>query len=153
MQVKKIWTLNAIVYAFILLFVYTALSKWFMYTLYVNDLHRSPQLGPYAGIISIVIPASELLISALLLLGKTKGRKWGLYGAFLLMLMFTAYVAWVLNFTYDRPCTCGGIIRNLSWKNHMLFNIVFTILALIGIYLERRLRNTNTSDQAKFVNA
>jgi len=34
---------------------------------------------------------------------------------------------------FDRiPCSCGGIIAKLSWGQHLVFNLIFLGLALIG---------------------
>lgn len=135
---KKSLILEVIILLFVLLFVYTALSKWFLYSVYLSDLKRSPELGPFAVPISIIIPASELLVSSLLLIGRT--RLLGLYGSLVLMALFTLYVTYVLTMTTQRPCTCGGIIRELTWPQHLMFNILFTSLAAIGIWLIRELR-------------
>ena len=129
---KRSTIVEIICYAFFFLFVYTALSKWLIYPLFVDDLHRSPLTGPFAVLISIIIPASELVVAILLLFNKT--RKWGLYAVFILMVLFTGYVGYVLGLTKDRPCSCGGIIRNMSWPKHMIFNTILTLLAAIGIW-------------------
>ena len=125
-----------ITYALFFLFVYTSLSKLFAFDYYLYDLKRSPLLGNYAMIIAIIVPAAELLVAALLLPDQT--RKQGLTGSLMLMILFTGYVVYVLAFTSSRPCTCGGIIRQLSWPNHLLFNISFLLLAILGIHLENK---------------
>jgi putative oxidoreductase len=130
---KRKTILEIIAFAFFFLFVYTSLSKWYTFDFYIEDLHRSPLLGPFAGPISILIPGSELIVAALLLPDKT--RKFGLIGSLVLMTLFTVYVAYVLLLTTERPCTCGGIIRKLTWHQHMVFNIVFLLLAITGILL------------------
>nr|WP_143097972.1 MauE/DoxX family redox-associated membrane protein [Chitinophaga sp. CF118] len=79
-------------------------------------------------------------MAALLIPNKT--RKYGLLGSLVLMLVFTVYVAYVLLFTTKRPCTCGGIIRQLSWPDHLIFNISFLLLAITGIILQIRYKRT-----------
>lgn len=133
---KRETVTNVISYAFILLFVYTALSKWFAFSIYLYDLKRSPELAAFALSISIVFPAAELITAAFLLFSRT--RMIGLWGAFILMLLFTIYVGWVLLYASELPCTCGGIIRELSWPNHLIFNLTFTILGALGIWLEKQ---------------
>lgn len=139
---KKELLINVIAYLFVILFVYTALSKWFLYSVYVSDLQRSPELGPFAGPISIIIPASELIVAGFLLFKRT--QLLGFYGALLLMICFTLYVTYVLAMTTRRPCTCGGIIRELSWPNHLILNIILTFLALVGVLLTKRLVKNNS---------
>ena len=123
-------------YLLVFLFVYTALSKWFTYDIYLYDLTRSPELGRFALPISILIPGSELLAAVLLIMPSK--RKWGFMLSLLLMTMFTLYVAYVLIFAESLPCTCGGIIRDLTWPQHLVFNIFFTFLAALGVLYYKR---------------
>lgn len=133
---KRQTIIEIIAFTFFFLFVYTSLSKLYQYNIYVHDLLRSPLTGPVAYPVSIIIPGSELLVAAMLLFDTT--RKYGLNGSMILMLLFTVYVGYVLTNATYQPCTCGGIIRQLSWKNHMIFNIAFLIFAVTGVLLERK---------------
>lgn len=118
---------------FIFLFVYTALSKIYTYTLFEQTLEGTPLIGPVSTYIAVLLPIIELLVSLLLFIPRT--RKWGLYSTFTLMLVFTLYVGYMIIFTPHRPCTCGGVIEKMTWAQHLVFNIVFTLLALAGILL------------------
>ncbi|HEY0612053.1 MAG TPA: MauE/DoxX family redox-associated membrane protein [Chitinophaga sp.] len=130
---------------FILLFLYTALSKLSEIALFRLVLRSSPLISDYANLVSILLPASEILVSLLLFIPDTRRR--GLYAAFLLMLIFTLYLAYMLCFTKQLPCSCGGVISQLSWKQHLVFNIAFTLLAIAGIRLSRKPRRTSLSLQ------
>jgi hypothetical protein len=133
----KTTTIVAIItYSFIFLFLYTSFSKLMAFDFYLSDLKRSPLLARYAMITAIVVPFVELLVTALLIPHST--RKQGLIGSLILMLLFTLYVGYVLVFTSSRPCTCGGIIRNMTWPNHLVFNIAFLLLAIISIHLHNK---------------
>lgn len=128
---------------FILLFLYTALSKLSEIALFRLVLRSSPLISDYANLVSILIPVSEILVSLLLFIPGTRRR--GLYAAFLLMLIFTLYLAYMLSFTRQLPCSCGGVISRLTWKQHLVFNIAFTLLAIAGIRLSREPRRTSLS--------
>lgn len=128
---KRDKLLIIIVYSFVLLFVYTALSKLFAYPIYLYDLRRSPELGAFAVPISIIIPGSELIAAGMLL--TNKWRRTGFWMTTILMALFTLYVCYVITFAAEQPCTCGGIIRELSWPQHLAFNIAFTALAVLGL--------------------
>lgn len=128
---------------FILLFLYTALSKLSEIALFRLVLRSSPLISGYANLVSILIPASEILVSLLLFIPGTRRR--GLCAAFLLMLIFTLYLAYMVSFTRQLPCSCGGVISRLSWKQHLVFNIAFTVLAFAGIRLSREPRRTGLS--------
>lgn len=125
-----------VTYALVILFVYTAFSKLFLYDVYVYDLGRSPMIGSMAVPLSILLPAAELLIAVLLLVPRT--RLYGLYGSTLLMFLFTGYVATMLLTEDSLPCTCGGLIRQLTWRQHLLFNIFFTLAAGLAAFSEQR---------------
>lgn len=106
------------------------------YDYYLYDLKRSPILSNYAPIMAILIPIAELLVAGLLLPERTS--KGGLLGSLGLMVLFTLYVGYVLFFAASKPCTCGGIIRNLTWPQHLVFNLVFLILSIVGLFLQRK---------------
>ena len=132
-------------YAILLLFVYAALSKLFAYQVYLKDLERSPELSRFARPISIAIPGTELLSAALIII--PKWRKAGFWLATILMISFTLYVGYVLQFSDELPCTCGDIIRNLTWPQHMVFNIFFTLLAILGLRLSSKLHPPHESNK------
>jgi putative oxidoreductase len=117
-----------ITYALFFLFIYTSLNKLMAYDYYLYDLKRSPLLGSYALLISIIVPGLELIIAGLLLINRNKG----MLASSILMIIFTLYVIYVLLFAKEQPCTCGGIIRQLTWPQHLVFNICFLLLAIIG---------------------
>jgi len=63
----------------------------------------------------------------------------GLIASFILMTLFTIYTGSVLlHFFAYVPCSCGGVIRKLSWPQHMVFNLFFVALSVLGIVLQRR---------------
>jgi len=64
-------------------------------------------------------------------------RMIGLYASFFMMLSFTLYITLMLLFTKHLPCSCGGVLRKLSWPQHLILNIFFLILAIAGIILQK----------------
>lgn len=130
---KKALVIEIIASLLIILFVYTALSKLLDYQTFKGQLAKSPYISPFAGLTAWALPAGELLIVGALLLTRT--RLIGLYASFALMLLFTIYIYVMLHYSPYVPCSCGGVLSQLSWEQHLLFNIVFTILALTGIVL------------------
>lgn len=118
---------------FILLFAYTALSKLFLQDVFKYSLGMSPLIAPMADVIAWAIPVLELGICALLFFPKT--RKIGLYSTLATMIVFTLYISYMIIFTPKLPCSCGGIIRYLTWRQHLVFNIGCIGLAALGIRL------------------
>ena len=124
---------------FILLFVYTALSKLFALDAFKTVLHDTPLIGSYAYLFACAIPLAELVTSFFLLIPGT--RRTGLWLSFMLMGIFTTYIAYMTAFASHLPCSCGGVIASMSWKEHLLFNIFFTLLGIAGSILEKRSEN------------
>ncbi len=87
----------------------------------------------YTGFISYAVLAVEFTIALLLAIPKT--RFIALFASFTLMLLFTAYIIVILNYSSFVPCSCGGILEQLGWKEHLIFNIVFTLLAATAILI------------------
>lgn len=120
----------------IILFVYAAASKLLDHSTFRLQLSQSPLLHSWAGVISWVLPVGELLLAGLLVWPGT--RLPGFYSALLLLILFTLYIMYMLIFLPHLPCSCGGVIRYLSWKQHVVFNGVFIALAVVGIRLQRK---------------
>jgi hypothetical protein len=59
---------------------------------------------------------------------------------------FTVYIIVLMNIADHLPCSCGGVLAELSWGEHIVFNCVYIVLGILGIILERRIRiNTSTT--------
>lgn len=130
---KKEWIIEIISALLVGIFIYAATSKFFNFSLFVAQLHTHPYLKSFAGIIAWIVPATELLISLLLLLPTT--RKGGLYGSAALLIVFTVYLCLMLLSGKPLPCSCGGFISLLNWRQHVVFNLVLILFAIIGIHL------------------
>lgn len=129
--------LKVIVFLFMVLFIYAATAKLLDFTLFKAQLGKSPLITNYAALFAWTVPAVELFIAALFFVP----RFWliALYASFSLMFAFTAYIAFILTFSPYVPCSCGGILNNMGWTAHLIFNIVFTALAVWGIVLQLQL--------------
>ena len=119
-----------------LLFVYTSVSKALdisRFRLVMSDsfiLRNNISWLPYAIIIT------ELFLAILLISPKRRLR--GLYGSFALIFIFTVYIICFLSFSKNMPCSCGGVLQNMSWTQHLFFNLFFLFLSLVGILLSSK---------------
>jgi hypothetical protein len=121
---------------FILLFVYTAISKIIDFENFSNTLSTAPLIRTVGSQLAWLIPAVEIATSILLFFPKT--RKIGLWASLALMLIFTGYLAYMLFVSDVRPCSCGGVIEKMTWNQHFIFNIFFTVLAGFGLWLYKK---------------
>ena len=124
--------ISIISFAFIILYIYAASSKLLDFETFRMQLAQSPLLSAYAGTIAWIVPGLEIAIA--ILLSIPKYRILALYAALTLMVMFTAYIYLILNYSDFIPCSCGGVLEDLSWTQHLIFNVVFIFLAGAAIF-------------------
>lgn len=122
----------------ILLFAYAATTKLMIYNKFVIQIGQSPILQGISPYLAWLVPSVELIVCILLLL--PMWRLFGFYAATILMAVFTLYVVAILSLSVEIPCSCGGILNLLGWKSHLVFNILFTSIALAGLLVEKRIR-------------
>lgn len=132
--VKRSVVVEVICFLFIVLFVYAAVSKLLDHQKFSIELSKSPLLTNFSSLVAWIIPSIEILISIALSIRSL--RLIALYAAFSLMVMFTAYLIAILQFSFYVPCTCGGVLQQMNWDTHIIFNCVFIALALTAIFLE-----------------
>ena len=128
---------DVISYLYVLLFLYAATSKLLEYDKFQLQISKSPIITGYAFILVWMVPILEIIISIMLLIKRTLII--GLYAAFSLMCLFTAYIYAILHFSDFIPCSCGGVLQRMSWGQHLLFNIAFVLLAIFGILLQNKI--------------
>lgn len=141
----------------IFLFMYTATSKLISYKVFVFQMQLVPLplIGTWAPFLGWAVPVTELVLVVMLYLNTT--HYWGLIGSFILMLSFEIYIVWMkfleIQTGIHLPCTCGGIISNMGWTSHLLFNGAFILLLALSIYFRRQLRRMkNITDNSLFFN-
>ncbi|QED37778.1 hypothetical protein FK178_08595 [Antarcticibacterium arcticum] len=124
-------------YAFIILFLYAAFSQIINSPKFYNDLLNSPVFNnTTAVLVSWIIPIIELIIAGLLL--SKDFRLAGIYLALGLLFLFSVYISGILFFSDNIPCSCGGIINDITWQQHLIFNCCFILLGSIGVYLNSK---------------
>jgi uncharacterized membrane protein YphA (DoxX/SURF4 family) len=115
------------------LFLYAGVTKLADLDLFRSQLELSPVLSPIAGFISIALPIAEILLAILLLVPDIS--KITLLCTTIVMSSFTLYVLSLLLFDPHLPCSCGGLLEELSWKEHLVLNVSLVIISLWGYFL------------------
>jgi hypothetical protein len=133
---------NGIVALLITMFCYAAVSKGIHPDVFYNQMIQSPLLPqPWIRLFSYLVPVLELLIVGLLIFSKT--RLWGLYLSAYLMFAFSFYLISLTTFFGDNvPCACGGILGKMTYRVHITFNLLFSVLTVIATVLWFRLNDT-----------
>lgn len=117
----------------VLLFAYTSASKFLDHHRFVFQMGLAPLplMKAIAPVLGWLMPGLEALIATGLLLERYRLR--ALYASVLLLLAFELYITGMLLSGLNLPCTCGGVISALSWKQHLVFNLFFILAGLTAI--------------------
>ena len=118
----------------VFVFIYAAFNKLYDLEAFEDQLSLSPMIpeGFYRAV-AIVIPLAEVAIS--LVLCVPRKYKAALYSSYFLLLLFTFYIIFLMRYSTYVPCSCGGILGNLSWKQHVLFNVILLMLSITSCYI------------------
>ena len=143
----KEFILKMVSLLFILLFSYAAANQLLELETFQSQLEQSPFIRDFAEWLIWLIPAAEMAIVASFFFP----RLWRLafIASSVLMTLFTAYIIAVLNFADSIPCSCGGVIPSFSWQEHLLFNILCVLLALLGVPLAYSLEHSKFQRPSK----
>lgn len=135
---KKSIILDIIVWLYVLLFLYTGISKLLEYGLFKGQITESPILAPLAPVIAGGLPFVEFIVALMLIIPRWRLK--GVYVSTALMAAFTFYILAIITFNDRFHCNCGGLFAEMSWSQHIGFNSVFILLGVIGIILEKKER-------------
>ena len=140
MQIRRTHQLTSVIAAvLILLFCYTGISKLIGHDKFRTVIGKSPLIGETSAYVSWMLPVTELAVCIFLFFPVL--RRTGFLLAGILMALFTGYIIYMLEFASRLRCSCGGVLQQLSWPAHLLFNIFFTILAWIGWVMQKKMDN------------
>lgn len=120
----------------LLLFLYTALSKLMNFQEFFGQMNNQVFDNRFTPALTYGIPAVEIVASILLLFKPV--RPAGFWASAILMLAFTVYVALIIFNYFPRvPCACASGFENLSWPQHLVMNLLFLAIAIVGILLHK----------------
>jgi len=133
---KKQVMIECVAALLIVLFLYASLSKFLDFKTFVGEMNNQPMPNSWTPFLVWIIPCSEVAIALALLFEYT--RLLGLYASVVLMTLFTLYTLVILlHFFSYIPCSCGGVIKKLTWGQHLVFNLFFMALSIFGTILQR----------------
>ena len=133
---KKQVMIECVAALLIVLFLYASLSKFLDFKTFTGEMNNQPMPNSWTPFLVWLIPCSEVAIALALLFEYT--RLLGFYASVVLMTLFTLYTLVILlHFFSYIPCSCGGVIKKLTWGQHLVFNLFFVALSVFGIILQR----------------
>jgi putative oxidoreductase len=133
---KKQVMLECVSALLILLFLYASVSKFLDFKTFYREMNNQPLPNSWTPFLVWIIPCSEILLSVALIFERT--RLLGLYGSLALMGLFTIYATLILLNVFHRvPCSCGGVIKRLTWPQHLVLNLFYVVLSVVGVIVQR----------------
>ena len=133
---KRQVVLESISALLIMLFLYASVSKFLDFQRFIGEMNNQPLPNSWTPFLVWTIPSLEIAISVALIFERT--RLIGFIASLALMTLFTIYTATILLHFFEYvPCSCGGVIRKLTWPQHLLFNLFFVGLSVMGVILQR----------------
>jgi putative oxidoreductase len=128
--------LEAISALLILLFLYASLSKFLDFRTFTADMNNQPLPNAWTPFLIWFIPCTEIAAALALIFEST--RLLGFYASLALMGLFTIYtIIILLHFFAYVPCSCGGVIKHLTWSQHLVLNLFFLGLSISGVLIQR----------------
>lgn len=117
-----------------LLYLFAAILKGVTFQQYTYDMRTQPLPGWLIWLATYGLPPFHLALAILLIPVKT--RLAALYTSTALMMIYTLYISGMyFEWIDDRPCSCTGITRNMSWGQHLWFNIGFLTVSASALML------------------
>lgn len=127
-------TIDIIIAVLVMLLLYTSFSKLLDLPRFEASLRKQPFAPRLQQTLLWLLPSMEILVAGLLMVPRTK--VYALWGYAAMMAVFTGYIAAILLHAYPRiPCTCGGLISQLSWPQHLVFNLFFLALGIWALII------------------
>jgi hypothetical protein len=115
----------------IFIFIYSSLQKIIDFENFTSIISKSPLIptgiSKQIGFIVIVI---EILIVFLFFIKRFRLAAFLL--SFFLLILFEGYIILMVLYSPYLPCSCGGFIEQLSWTQHIFFNLALMVLSIAG---------------------
>jgi putative oxidoreductase len=147
---KKRIVLEIICFLLVSLMLYASVSRMLDFHTFIDDINNQPLPNSLTQWLVYGIPGLQVLTALLLIFERT--RMAGLALALVITSFYILYNILILTDFFGRiPCTCGGMIKHLSWQQHLVFSVFFAGVSLAGILLMRKPMSRNnriTADRA-----
>lgn len=130
----------------ILILFYTAAMKFIDHGSFESNLHQSPWtlIANNRFWFSWALPIVEIITTFCLIISRY--RLIGFVLSTLLFAAFTSYLSYFILQKIHLPCSCGGIIAYLNWRQHVLLNSILLIISIWGILVEKKIRKNYTPE-------
>ncbi|RKE80832.1 MauE/DoxX family redox-associated membrane protein [Chryseobacterium sp. AG363] len=130
MRIKNIIS-ELIIFILILLWAYTFASKIFDFDTFNRQIKGAYLLSAGGYVLPYVLQAAHLGIVILLI--KKNWRGLGLLASLTVIIIYTAYLIYILKFAPSIPCSCIAVFRGMNWNDQLYFNFIALAINSIGL--------------------
>lgn len=130
MRIKNIIS-ELIIFILIILWAYTFSSKIFDFNTFNRQIKGAYLLSAGGSVLPYILQAVHLGIVILLI--KKNWRRLGLITSLSVMVIYTAYLIYILKFAPSIPCSCIAVIRGMNWNDQLYFNFFALAINIIGL--------------------
>ncbi|MFD1283299.1 MauE/DoxX family redox-associated membrane protein [Mesonia ostreae] len=126
----------------VILFTYVGITQIIFRDNVELNLLNSPLLSipeTEISLLSWFIPILELLAVVLLLFPRS--HLIGLYLTISILAIYTCYNLGILYIVPYIPCSCGGMLKFLSWQQQLWITISCLIIAVLTLYLKKTIKS------------
>ncbi len=130
--------IDIIVYAIIFLFAFSFISKLLTYNDFTTQLQRSLpllKLNFDANYPSIAYLAMNFLV--VLFLTFPESHRVGLLMSLFCLAIASSYILAMMFIAEYLPCRCLGILPNIGWVGHLVFNAILLILIILPLLFNK----------------
>lgn len=144
MQIKKTIS-EIIIFVLLVMWVYTFFSKIFDFDTFRRQINGAYILSAGTPILPYILQFLHLALIVMLL---AKGwTKIGLMTSFSVLLLYTAYLVYILKFAPSIPCSCIAVFKGMIWQDQLYFNFIALAINIIGLITFFSLKRASHSIQ------
>jgi len=133
---QNIWV-TIVTLLLILLWIYASFSKLFDYRHFQWEMRNQALPASVQTMLIYLLPPAEILVAASLIFQRTTTL--GLIASTVLLSLFTGYIALILVHFFEYvPCSCGGILEQMGWWPHLVFNLLTLLATLTALYIIKK---------------
>lgn len=132
MRIKNLIA-ETIIFLLLLMWAYTFVSKLIDFDTFERQINGAYLLSALGSALPYVLQILHLSIVVLLI--KKSWRKMGLITSLFILLIYTAYLVYILKFAPSIPCSCISLFRGLKWDDQFWLNLAVLTLNIIGLIM------------------
>lgn len=122
---------ETIIFLLILMWVYTFASKIFDFDTFNRQIKGAYVLSAGGSVLPYLLEAVHIVIVILLI--NKNWRRLGILTSLSVLIIYTAYLIYILKFAPSIPCSCIAVLRGMNWNDQLYFNFIALAINIIGL--------------------